>query len=182
MPNNHRPLAESLRPWWTPTALLFTLLAGCSTPAQFAPACPNLRLLSDAGDISSFNGQGQDVTNLLFSARILAIPAECNPGKPGKTAATMHVRVQVQRGLALPARVARVPLFVTIMDGDKVLQQQDYAANIAFPDNVDSVTVDLPDIDMDFPVTTQKSAAAYTIYVGFRLTEQQLQYNRRGRG
>jgi hypothetical protein len=32
---------------------------------------------------------------------------------------------------------------------------------------------------MEFPVTPEKSAAAYTIYVGIRLTPEQLQYNRR---
>ena len=35
------------------------------------------------------------------------------------------------------------------------------------------------DISMVFPVSAAESAAAYTIYVGFRLTPEQLQYNRR---
>jgi hypothetical protein len=160
--------------------MLWVLLAGCSQPDQFAPACPSLRLLSGAGDLSSFNAHGQDVTDLLVSAHITAIPASCQPGGHGKTAATMHVQMQVQRGPALPERLARVPYFITIMDGDNVLQQQDYMANVQFPANVDTVNINMPDVDMDFPISAQKSAAAYTIYVGFRLTPQQLQYNRGG--
>ncbi len=190
MSNNHRRPAESHPQRWNssgiPSALalvlVLALLAGCAPAPKFAPACPNLRLLTDAGDLASFNGRGQDVTNLLVSARILAIPAICKPGGPGLTAATMHVHLQVQRGPALPGRVTRVPLFVTIMDGDTVREQQDYGLNVEFPANVDTVIIDTPDIDMNFPISTQKSAAAYTIYVGFRLTPEQLQYNRRGRG
>jgi len=92
----------------------------------------------------------------------------------------MHVQMQVTRGPALPSRTARLPYFVTIMDGDSVLEQRDYVLGIEFPANVDTVTVDGNDIYMVFPITPQKSAATYTIYVAYRLTPQQLQYNRRG--
>jgi hypothetical protein len=184
MPNNHRRFAR--RPWWNslgiPPCLTLAVLAGCSQPDQFAPACPNLQLLNGAGDISSFNGHGQDVTDLVFSAHITAIPASCQSGGHAITAAKMQVSMQVQRGLALAGNVAHIPVFVTIMDGNTVLQQQDYGMNVEFKANVDTVAVATPEIDMNFPVSAQKSAAAYTIYVGFRLTPQQLQYNRRGGG
>ncbi len=184
MTNNHRR-PESRHRWWNSIGILFCAvlltLSGCSEPPKFAPACPSLQLLGDAGDLANFNARGQDVTDLLVSARITAIPAECGPGGRGKTAATLHVQMRVQRGPALPGRVARIPFFITIMDGDTVLQQQDYVANVEFPANVDTVTVDSNEINMNFPVTPEKSAAAYTIYVGFRLTPQQLEYNRRHR-
>jgi len=183
MTNNHRFPESRDRRWNSvgiPPYILLAALVGCSEPPKFAPACPNLRLLGDAGDLASFNERGQDVTDLLVSARIIAIPADCSPGGRGQTAAIMHVQMRVERGPALPGRVAPVPFFITILDGDTVLQQQDYVANIEFPANVDTVTINSNDINMSFPVTAQKSAAAYTVYVGFRLTPQQLQYNRRG--
>lgn len=175
MPNNRRPFRKSL--FAVPIALL---LSACSQPGQFAPPCPVLRLLGDAADLSSFDARGQDLTDLLVSGRITGVPASCQSGGRGKTAATMHVQMQVTRGPALRSSTAQLPYFVTIMDGNQVLEQRDYVLGVEFPANVDTVTVDGPDIDMVFPVTQQKSAAAYTIYVGFRLTPQQLQYNRRG--
>ena len=44
---------------------------------------------------------------------------------------------------------------------------------------MDRVTVSGQDVTMNFPVTPQKSAAAYKIYVGFRLTPEELAFNRR---
>jgi len=155
------------------------LLAACSRPDQFAPACPELKLLNDGADLARFNERGQDVTDLLVSARISAVPASCEAGSRGKVNATMRVVMVASRGPALPERSAQVPYFVTVMDGQRVLQQKDYVMPVSFPPNVDQVTVASDDIMMEFPVTPEKSAAAYTIFVSFRLTPQQLQYNRR---
>ena len=155
------------------------LLAGCAQGDQFPPPCPSLRLLPGADEVSSFNGRGQDVTDLLLSARISAVPASCKAGSRGKVDATMHVVMVVNRGPALPGRSAQVPYFITVMDGDRLLQQKDYLMPVAFPPNVDQGQATSDDINLEFPVTPEKSAAAYTIYVSFRLTEEQLQYNRR---
>jgi len=165
---------------WLPAALLAAMLpAACSQPDQFAPACPALKLLPDAADLSSFNGRGQDVTDLVLSARITSVPATCKAGSRGKVAATVDVVMVVNRGPALEGRSAQVPYFLTVMDGDKMLQQKDYLMPVVFPPNVDQGKATSEDIFMEFPVTPQKSAAAYTIYVGIRLTQEQLQYNRR---
>jgi hypothetical protein len=177
MPNNRRPRLESLF-----TASTALLLSACSQPGQYAPPCPVLRLLGDAADISSFDARGQDLTDLVVAGRITGVPASCQSGGRGKTAATMHVQMQVTRGPALRTGTAQLPYFVTIVDGGAVLEQRDYVLGVEFPANVDTFTVDGPEINMVFPVTPEKSAAAYTIYVGFRLTPQQLQYNRRGGG
>jgi hypothetical protein len=167
--------------WMTKSAacVLVALLSACKPPDQFPPACPQLRLLADAADLTSFNGRGQDVTDQLLTARIASVPASCESGGRGKVDATIKVVMVVDRGPALPGRTAAVPYFLTVMDGERVMQQKDYAMPVEFPPNVDEGKATSDDIAMEFPVTPQKSAAAYTIYVGFRLTPEQLQYNRR---
>jgi hypothetical protein len=165
-----------------PVALLaIALLGGCGPKADdFAPACPDLKLLRDGADLTRFSPQGHDVTDMLLTARIVAVPASCKNGPRGTVAATMHVGVDVVRGPALPGRSAAVPYFVSILDGDRVLQQKDYTVTANFPANVDRVQVLGDQIDLLFPVSPTKTAAAYTIYVSFRLTPEELQYNRRG--
>ena len=165
---------------WLPAALTAAvLLAGCRQPEQFAPACPVLKMLQDAADLTQFNGHGQDVIDTVLVARIDALPAVCKSGPRGIVEATLNVQMVVTRGPALQGRDAQVPYFIAVMDGDRMVQQKDYLMPVSYPPNVDRGRATSEDIYMEFPVTPQKSAAAYTIYVGLRLTAEQLQYNRR---
>jgi hypothetical protein len=156
------------------------LASGCSPPSdQFAPACPQLKLLPDGADITRFTPRGQDVTDEVMAAHITAVPASCKAGKKGFVQAALHVSMTVERGHALVGQTAAVPYFVTIMKGDNVLERKSYGINVGFPVNQDQVNVDTPDIDMLFPVEPGKTAQEYTIYVSFQLTPQELEYNRR---
>jgi hypothetical protein len=49
---------------------------------------------------------------------------------------------------------------------------------VSFPSNIDTVTVVSEPVHMVFPVTKTTNAASYTIWAFFRLTPEQLEYNR----
>jgi hypothetical protein len=154
-------------------------LAGCDTPEKFAPACPQLGLLRDAADITRFRPGGQDVTDMVLDARITAVPADCERGANSTVRARLHVTMEVSRGPAARGRTAIVPYFVAVTDGDRVLDEQDYSVGTEFAANTDRASVSGQDITLNIPVTPQKSAAAYKIWVGFRLSPDELAYNRR---
>ena len=155
-------------------------LAGCggSSP-QFAPDCPQLSLLRDAADLTQFRSGGQDLTDMVTDAQITAVPASCTYGDHGTVRSKLHLTMQITRGPAAQGRTAAVPYFVAVTDGDQVLDEQDYQMRTTFPTNVDTVTVNGEDVTLDVPVTQQKSAAAFKIYVGFRLNQDELAYNRK---
>jgi len=159
--------------------LAATCMAGCTPADKFAPVCPALRLLPDASDVTQYNPGGQDLTDLKYSARITAVPALCAAGDNGGVKAKLKVVVGAIRGPALSGRDIQLPYIVTVMSGDKVLDQQDYVMTGTFPANVDRLQFTSPDISLLLPLATGQSAAAYTIYVSFRLTPEQLQANRR---
>ncbi len=156
------------------------LLAGCGGSAdKFPPPCPSLALLPDAADLSRFTARGQDVTDMVVNARMIAVPASCSTGETSRQVnAKIQVSMTLTRGPALAGRTVTVPYLVTVTDGNAVIDQKDYSVTTTFPPNVDSTTVADAEIPMIFPVTPQKSAAAYAIYVSFRLTPQELAYNR----
>jgi hypothetical protein len=145
---------------------------------EFPPACPHLALLADAGDLARFDGHGLDVTDLVTRARITAVPAQCEPGDPGTVRATLHVEAEITRGPASPAAPPPIAYFIALMEGDKVLREQDFALAPAFASNVDHAVVHGDDIELLLPVSKTKSAAAYRIFVGFRLTPEELAFNR----
>jgi hypothetical protein len=155
------------------------MLAGCDTPEKFAPACPQLGLLRDAADITRFRPGGQDVTDMVLDARITAVPADCARGEGSTVRARLHVTMDISRGPAARGRGAVVPYFVAVTDGDRVLDEQDYTVGTEFAANTDRASVSGEDITLKIPVTPQKSAAAYKIWIGFRLSPDELAYNRR---
>ena len=156
------------------------LLAACTDPdTQFAPACPGLALVPYAGDLTRFNGRGIDITDLITHARITGVPAKCGTTDKNVVTATLHVEASVERGpAALGATPGPIGYFIAVMEGKTVLKEQDYSFVPTFPPNVDRTTFTGDDINLDFAVSKKKSAAAYNIYVGFRLTPAELAYNR----
>ena len=155
------------------------LLAGCSSSSdQFAPACPTMRLLRDAADYSAYRAGGQDVTDLVLDGRITAAPASCRPGSKGQVRAKMTVAFTLTRGPAASGRETSVPYLVTVVDGERILDQKDFVLPVKFPPNTDRVALSGEEIELSFPVAPDKQASAYTIYVGFRLTPDQLALNR----
>jgi len=168
------------RSW--PAALLALLaiggLAGCDDSEQFPPACPSLALLRDAADLTRYDSVGRDLSDLVLDGRITAVPARCERGKPGIVKATLDVSFDITRGPAAHAQRLDVPYFVAVTEGDHVLDEQDYRLAVALPPNVDRTQVSSDDIVLNLPVTRKKSAAAYQVYVGFRLTPDELAINR----
>lgn len=159
-------------------------LAGCGAPdPQFAPACPSLALLHDAEDLSRYAGSGKDLRDLALQAHIVAIPATCTwAEKREKVRATMQVNFDLTRGPAAAGRRFEVPYFLAVTEGDHILDEQDYMLGAVFPPNVDHAPFAGQKVDLLLPVSREKSAAAYQIYVGFRLSPDELATNRRQNG
>ena len=156
------------------------LLAGCSQPDAFAPACPQLAMLPDGADLIRYAGAGRDLTDLVLDAHLAAVPAACHWANDAhtKVEAKLQVAMSLGRGPAMGGRTIDVPYFVAVTEGDAVLDKQVYAARAEFPSNADRVTVSSPEVSMVFPVTHEKSAAAYKIIVSFQLTPEELEQNR----
>ncbi|KAA5613687.1 hypothetical protein [Rhodovastum atsumiense] len=180
--SRHRPAI----PFLCTAALLLLAaggLAGCTRPDAFAPACPQLTLLPEGADLTRFRGTGRDVTDLVIDAHLTAVPANChNADKAGrKVEAKLKVAMSVARGPAMQGRDVTVPYFIAVTENGRVLDRQEYAMRAQFPPNTDRMDQVSPEVSLIFPVSAEKSAAAYQIWVSFQLTPEELAYNRRSR-
>lgn len=160
-------------------ALAALELAGCSSGNKFPPACPALSLLPDAADLTRYRSAGQDITDLEVDARITAVPAKCSQDEPGRVTAVLRVAMTVQRGPAATGNRVALPYFVAVTDGGRVLDKQDYTMLAEFPTNINQAVPTGEDVQLVLPVTQAKSAAAYSIYVGYVLTPEELALNRK---
>jgi hypothetical protein len=163
-------------------AMLTTMggLAGCSPGAnQFAPACPAAALLPQAADLSRYrpstHGGGHDLTDLLLQGRVTRVDGKCEPGGDSHTLdATVTVTIEITHGPAAPTRVADIPYFVAVADGDRILDKRVFSNRVAFPPNVDRIYLTSDPVEMRLPIGPNKSGAAYTVWAGFQLTPDEM--------
>ncbi len=180
MPDRH-PLAVLRRA--IPLAVMLPALVGLTScgPArnQFAPACPGASLLPQAADLNRYraspHGSGHDLTDLILQARVVKVAGTCEPGPNAHTLdATVKVTMEVSRGPAAQGRTADVTYFVAVAEGDRILDKHVLADRVAFPANLDRVYLVSDPVDMQLPVSPEKSGAAYTVWVGFQLTPAEM--------
>jgi hypothetical protein len=159
--------------------LLAVVASGCSPPDdKFPPACPGLSLVRDGGTLTRFAGNGRDATDIVLRARITEVPAKCEREGDKMVKSTLNIEAEVSRGPAAHGEPPPAAYFIAVAEAGKVLQEQDFPLLGQFPANVDKVRVRGEDVELLVPVSKTKSAAAYHIYIGFRLRPDELAYNR----
>jgi hypothetical protein len=147
-------------------------LAACSSPDVFAPACPQLGIVQPGADMVRYVGTGRDLTDLVLDAHVVSVPGSCHWANKAHTKVEAKVQVAfgLARGPAMPGRSVTLPYFFAVAENDTIYDEQDYTLHAEFPANTDRISVTSPEVSMLFPVSANKSAAAYRIWVGFRLS------------
>ena len=159
-------------------------LSGCgglqtAAGPQFAPPCPQPVLIRPAEDLTTYNGAGRDLTDMVLDGRITGLNGSCRlADKPGRLDVTVQVGMELARGPAARGRALDVPYFVAVTEREQILGKHTLQEHVVFPPNVDRVQVTTRPVGLQLPVSPQKSGAAYTVAVGFQLTPGELQQNR----
>jgi hypothetical protein len=166
-------------------SLLLPLSACGPERNAFAPLCPTARLIPALADVTRYAGPGpaHDVTDLVLQARVMAVNGSCQAGSDKSVLpAKVQVSLSLQRGPAMKGREADIPVFLAVTEGEVVRDKKVFAVHVAFPPNVDRMSITSPDIDLDLPVSASKTGAAYEVITGFQLTPDELEVNRHARG
>lgn len=160
------------------------LLAACGsseTPRQ-AP-CPRITLLREGADLTRFRpGAGQDLSVMAYDARIAGFEARCDFTDRGRNVAVdITPRFEVERGPASGGTSADLPWFIAVSDAQdtRIIDQMDYTARAVFPANVPRGTVPGERVRLTIPNSDGQSATNFNVRISFRLTPEELAYNRR---
>lgn len=152
------------------------VLAGCASEPETRP-CPQAVVLSDAARQVKFNGQGRDLTDVLFEASIETGQLACEYDD-NVLDVDLQVRVVAARGPANSDRLANVSYFVAVARTDQtVLARESFDIAIPFPGNRTRVS-GLEEIGQVITLTGDEHGGHYRIYVGLDLTHEELEYNR----
>jgi hypothetical protein len=144
-------------------------------------ACPVASLVPTLADLTRFNGNGRDLTDLVAQARIVQVNGSCSPGSAGTLDASVAISITIQRGPGMNGRDVDVPVFVAVTRGEDVLDKQMLPVHITFPPNVDRVAMTSHPINLSLPVGDGVNGPSYRVIAGFQLTQEEVDANRQSR-
>lgn len=155
------------------------LVAGCTGSAP--PPCPRVSILADAAEITTFaTGRGEDLTDVAFRGSIEQVGTACEYNRPQDTVtSTTGVRLVATRGPAAQSDQATLVFFVAIVDRDQtILARERFDSSLSFRANQRQAGV-VEEIEQVIPIRPDLRGLDYEILVGFELSPEQLEYNRR---
>lgn len=156
---------------------LLTTLAGCVEPPPPVD-CPAVRVLQDPGTLTRFQpGDGRDITDILFQAEFTGVAGDCLVDETD-VAVDFSVQITAQRGPADTEKRASMSIFMAVQDPDlKILSRESFDVEIPFDGNQTRVVYS-DEFEGRIPLPSGAFAGDYTVYLGFVLTREELQFNR----
>ena len=147
--------------------------------------CPDYNVLADAASLLKFRaGAGRDLVDVNYEGKITGVQLGCvsNISKQTKTG-TMDVDVTLlfsaTRGPANRDRKARFDYFISVVNPKReILDRQAFPLVVTFPGNKTLVEFASRPVTFTLPITAQWPRRYYRIFVGLKLTREQLRYNR----
>jgi hypothetical protein len=161
------------------TALL--ALSGCKIFVKDdPPPCPRVSVVEDASKLVRFTGAGHDANTIAMSAEITKYRGTCFYDKDEKQ---MDVKISVGidafAGPAFPGGAQRIDYFVAIPAFSGPEGKKIFPVKLDIPKDPKGMHIDDGEVSLTFPVKDIKKLEAYEIFVGFQLTPEELDFNRK---
>ena len=162
-----------------PTVLAIAFaVAGCAL--EPVPPCPEIRIDSSTASLTVFKSdQGRDITDVVYQAQIVSFEGNCKFDDDG-VEAVMDMDIIISGGPAAEPGPVNLYYFVAIPRfhpdpaGKKVFDRRYTIPRSG--SRRERITES--NIRIFIPLEDRLTAAGYDVYLGFQLTEEQLEYNR----
>ena len=171
-----------MRSWLLP--LLLLPLSGCAdllgggSPRE---PCPRVSILRDAAEVTRFRaGPGREPGDVRLQGRFGEVASRCDVDD-GRVVARTSIEFLAERGPAASEPAQDLAFFVALIDpSERILAKEVFHTGFEFAaDRPRSAIVE--HIEQRFTLRAGEHMARYTILVGFQLTREELDHNRRNR-
>lgn len=160
-------------------------LAACAQEqdAVLAPPCPNIIIVKDTSELTAFRpGNGRDLTDVVFDAKLVRFDGTCETDleddKSGTVSVDLQLFFEATRGPANETRTGSFRYFVAIADrAGKILAKKVFETGFEFEGNRNRVGA-LQELAQEIPLRPGQLGDEFDVFVGFQLSDEQLQYNR----
>ncbi len=142
-------------------------------------ACPKFGILRDANQITTYRpGGGRSAPDIQLRAQIVDYQGNCTYDETGVTV-DVGVVLIAERGPALAGNSVPLSYFAAIINPDgKAIARQQFDTTVDFNGNVPRAG-SREEIQPFIPLEKGKDARGYQVLVGFQLTQDQLDANRK---
>lgn len=156
-------------------------VSGCANPFKKKEPlpCPSALIVKDASrKVVYREGPGRDLTDVLFEASLPRIVVSCSYDDRG-VEMTTALTIIAARGPANTTRRAGIRYFAAVIDPkNNIVAKREFESELEFPINIDRGSA-VEELVERIPVGKGVAADDYTIAVGFQLTREELEANRR---
>jgi len=162
-------------------ALASTLLAaGCSSfGSSETTRCPHVSIMPDLQAVAKFGpGPSRQDSNLAFGARMLSSSTTCSLDKKRN-----GINVNTKLGVVAvrtsgDVRKGQVTYLIAVVDRNaQILTERDFVIEVDFPSNQRRLEI-TEEHTTFIPLAKDRAGDDYGIVFGFRLTPEELEYNR----
>ena len=176
---------------WFALPILALAAGGCDSIGSLfeeaaPPPCPLIAIVPDAGTITKFRaGPGRDIIDILYEgeiADVIVTRCEEDSGDSGDPELTvdLSVWIEARRGPADRDHQADFAYFVAVAQFlPKPEGRADFTVRVPFEGNRTRVLAADTPVTVLIPLARDASATEFEIVVGFRLSAEELEYNRR---
>jgi len=171
---------RSTRPVLAPALLAALVLGGCSSFGgdnvhKTDLACPKVGIVRDANSVTLFRpGPGRGPADVVARGLVADYSGNCTYDSTGVTV-DVSLALVAERGPALVGTQVPLTYFVAVSTPDGTLvTKQEFATTVDFP-----ASGPREDLQPHIPLPEKQDARGYQLLVGFQLSPDQLDYNRR---
>ncbi len=167
------------------------LAAGCSILDMEKPPFywPTLKILADAASTPRFrDGPGRDIIDVAYKGEIRDIlAAGCKrdfnkDSRESLLTVNFSLVIGAVVGPAANGRKTTFDYFVSITDESfNILQKEFFRFPVEFPGNRTRLIAEDEKVTLDIPLKAGQDGKGLEIFIGFQLSQEQLEYNRRHR-
>ena len=161
-------------------ALAALILSGCAPEKKAEITCPKIMAAPGADTIALFGPGGHAAKDVVVAGKIDDLGARCRRDKVG-IAVNAEIRFYAERA-RMDVKDATFPYFVALVDPDEhVVVEEGFTLPFPFLPGESYRRLPSEKITVHLPVKTLSQGDTYTVLVGFRLTPDQIAFNRSAR-
>ena len=165
---------------WTAAAILSAVwLTSCESDKKLAN-CPSAAVLAPASTLTAFPpNAAKDPAAALYTVGLVDAKTDCElDPEEGQTESSLELTFRAKRSAADQAVTYKVPYFVVVVLGTRVLSKRIFWINFGFSAGEKSTSFQDSVASTVINLENGKKPYDYELISGFQLTHEQLEYNK----